>query len=120
MIGKAMEVVQTLEDPETGLKNLYLVNKNEMGRENQPVPLGRDLNDAIGESNQLTFNALVATIQPLLKKEYLHIQKREALSASVQAQIDEIKAKRKNPMDKVYRMFYNAGEAAVVLLGTRQ
>ncbi|HTC95775.1 MAG TPA: tubulin-like doman-containing protein [Terriglobales bacterium] len=119
MIGRAMQVVQTLEDPDTGMKNLYLISKNGNGHEN-PVPLGRDINDAVGESNVLTFDALVSTIQPLLKNEYLHIQKREALSASVQAQIDEIKAKRKNPLDKVYRMFYKAGEAAVVLLGTRQ
>jgi len=120
MIGKAMHVVQTLEDPSTGLKNLYLVNQGEAGADNPPVPLGRDINEAISESNKLTFDALVATIQPLLKKEYLHVQKREALSASVQSQVEEIKARRKNPSDKVYRMFYNAGEAAVVLLGTRQ
>jgi hypothetical protein len=118
MIGKAMEVVQMLEDPHTGAKNLYLVNKNDKGR--APVPLGKDLNEALGGSNLLTYDALVATIQPLLKKEYLQFQKRQALSASVEAQVDEIRARSSSPSDKLYRMFYNAGETAVVLLGTRQ
>jgi hypothetical protein len=114
MIGKAMEVVQMLEDPRTGARNLFLVNKN------SKVPLGKDLNEALGGSNLLTYDALVATIQPLLKKEYLQYQKRQALSASVEAQVDEIRARSTSPSDKLYRMFYNAGETAVVLLGTRQ
>ncbi len=118
MIGRAMEVVQTLEDPSTGVKTLYLVNKNDKG--GPPVPLGRDLNEALGESNLLTYDALVTTIQPLLKKEYLQFQKRQALSASVEAQVDEVRAQRKNPSDTLYRMFSHAGETAVVLLGARQ
>jgi hypothetical protein len=118
MIGKAMEVVQTLEDPDTGAKNLFLVNKNDKGR--RLVPLGKDLSAALGESNLLTYDALVTTIQPLLKKEYLQFQKRQALSASVEAQIDEVRSQSKSPSDKLYRMFYHAGETAVVLLGTRQ
>lgn len=118
MIGKAMEVVQMLEDPDTGVKNLYLVNKNDKGR--PPVPLGRDLSEALGESNLLTYDALVATIQPLLKKEYVQFQKRQALSASVEAQVDEARAQSKSLSDKLYRIFYHAGETAVVLLGTRQ
>ena len=118
MIGRAMEVVQTLEDPSTGVKTLYLVNRNDKG--GPPVPLGRDLNEALGESNLLTYDALVTTIQPLLKKEYLQFQKRQALSASVEAQVDEVRAQRKNPSDTLYRMFSHAGETAVVLLGARQ
>ena len=84
------------------------------------MPLGRDLNEALGESNLLTYDALVTTIQPLLKKEYLQFQKRQALSASVEAQVDEVRAQRKNPSDTLYRMFSHAGETAVVLLGARQ
>jgi hypothetical protein len=114
MIGKAMEVVQMLEDPQTGARNLYLVNKN------SKVPLGKDVSEALGVSNLLTYDALVATIQPLLKKEYLQFQKRQALSASVEAQVDEIRTRSASPSDKLYRMFYHAGETAVVLLGTRQ
>ena len=78
------------------------------------------LNEALGESNLLTYDALVTTIQPLLKKEYLQFQKRQALSASVEAQVDEVRAQRKNPSDTLYRMFSHAGETAVVLLGARQ
>jgi hypothetical protein len=118
MIGKAMEVVQLLEDPDTGAKKLFLVTKNDKGR--PMVPLGKDLSTALGESNLLTYDALVTTIQPLLKKEYLQYQKRQALSASVEAQIDEVRSQSKSPSDKLYRMFYHAGETAVVLLGTRQ
>jgi hypothetical protein len=120
LLAKAMEVVQLLEDPDTGLKSLYLLTKNEKGRDNAPILLGRSMHDALQQSSLETYDALIAAVEPLLAGEFLHAKKREDLSASIQLQLNEVRAERKSPLDKTYRMFAQAAETAESILAPRE
>jgi len=120
LLAKAMDVVQLLEDPDTGLKNLYLLTKNEKGRENAPILLGKSMDNALQQSSLETYDALIASVDPLLAKEFLHAKKREELSISIQSQLNEVRAERKNPLDRTYRLFAQAAETAESILAPRE
>jgi hypothetical protein len=77
------------------------------------------MDHAVQESNLETYDALVASVEPLLAREFLHAKKREELSSAIQAQLNEIRAERKNPLDKTYRMFAQAAETAESILAPK-
>jgi len=119
MIGKAMGVIQSLEDPDSGLTSLYLLTKNDRGRDNDPILLGKDWATSLEDANLMTYDALLGAIEPALEKDYLHRTKREELINALNVQLDEVKAERKNPLDKTYKAFAAAVGTAETLLTPR-
>jgi len=66
LIAKALNIVQQLEDPQTGLKSVYLITKNERGRDNPPMLLGQTLDRAADEASGEIFDQTETTVQTML------------------------------------------------------
>jgi hypothetical protein len=120
MIGQAANLIQILEDPDTGLTSTYLVTKNAKGRENDPEPLGKDFGSVLEESSLSVFDALTTAVNQALQNEYLHKSKREELLAGLEKQLAEVKAARKNPLDKIYKAHVQAVDFAESVLTPKQ
>jgi Tubulin like len=116
MIGKSMNVIQSLENPDTGITSLYLLTRNEKGRENEPIELGKDFAAALENANLISYDALGGAVDMALHSDYLHRLKREELQAGVNAQVDQVRAERKNPLDRTYKAFVAAADVASTML----
>ncbi|HTD36329.1 MAG TPA: hypothetical protein VK669_02350, partial [Candidatus Limnocylindrales bacterium] len=112
LLASALNIVQTLEDPETGLKAVYLLRADSAGREQAPLRLGKTTTEAIDGFDAVTFDALESQIRGLLAGDFLHQAKRADLLGKVAAQVDTIKTERANPLDKT-RQAYIAAQARV-------
>lgn len=116
MLAQAMEVIQTLEDPDTGISSLYLLPRDEKGREMDPVMLGKDAASAISDASLITFDSITSTVGPLLQTGYLHRTKREELLKKVEAQVAAVRAEKKNPLDKTYKAHVQAAAFVETIL----
>ena len=118
LLGRALDVIQKLENPVTGLTNMALVTKDENGFDNDPVVLGNTLVDSVGRLNSDAVRTISATVQELLDGEqYAHVTKRAELQKTILTLVEEVKAERKNNVqDETYRRFLNAGKKAVSIL----
>ncbi|MBV8367489.1 MAG: hypothetical protein JO036_00945 [Candidatus Eremiobacteraeota bacterium] len=112
LLASALSIVQTLEDPDTGRKGVYLMRNDAQGREAPPLSLGKSLTDAVDALDALSFDALETQIRGLLARDFLHQAKRAELLANVGAQVDAVKTERPNPLDKT-RQAYIAAQARV-------
>jgi hypothetical protein len=119
LIAKALNIVQRWEDPQTGVASVYLITKNERLRDNPPMLLGQTLDSAADEATGEIFDQTEATVQTLLAGEYLHQIKREQLMASINQELDAIKAEVKNPLDKRYKTYLEAANRAEEILNKR-
>ncbi len=113
-IGKASgtETVQNVEDPETGKTGLYLITKDDAGRDNKPLLLGSGIADASERLDEIAFDELDRSVETSLNKAFLLGAKRRELYANVRAAVDEIQVLRTNPLDAV-RLAYSAADRAV-------
>jgi hypothetical protein len=116
LIAQAMGLVRRLEDPDTGIASVYLVAKDTRGRDRDPLPLGADLASVTQDANAVVFDTLRAAVQAQLEQPFRHQSKRDELLTSVLTIVDEVKAVKKNPLDKVYKTFVQASHAAEELL----
>jgi hypothetical protein len=55
-----------------------------------------------------------------LQNEFLHKSKREQLQANLEQQLTEVKAARKNPLDKIYKAHVQAVDYAETVLTPKQ
>jgi hypothetical protein len=120
MMGRAASLIQQLEDPDTGLTNIYLVTKNAKGRENDPELLGKDFGSVLDDASLSVYDALTTAVNQALQVEYLHKSKREELLSNVEKQLAEVKAARKNPLDKIYKAHVQAADFAETVLMPKQ
>jgi hypothetical protein len=109
LVGRAVKVVQLLEDPQTGLSALYLLSRDAQGQENPPVLLGKTLREAADDLDAKNLDLLESSLQFMLDGEYRHKSKRDEIIASVDSEVNKVKAERNNnPLDKVYQLFLQA------------
>jgi hypothetical protein len=108
LLAKSMELVKTIEDPDTGISSLYLLAKDERGLDREPLKLGKDLADAYADPSAEASDAIGSAVTAALASDYLHEAKREELMSKVMAELDAVKAQRKNPLDKVVRAYTEA------------
>ena len=119
LIAKSLNIVQQIEDPKTGLKGVYLLTKNERGRDNPPMLLGQTLDRAADEASGEIFDQTETTVQTLLAGEYLHQARRDQLMASINGELDAVKAEVKNPLDQRYVTYLDAANRAEAILNKR-
>jgi hypothetical protein len=120
MTGRAMGLLDSLEDPETGQTAIYLMGKDSRGRDLDPVPLGKDFAAILDEASLTAYDSLMSQIRPLLENQYLHKAKREELLNNIDAQVAAVKVERKNPLDKVYKSYVVAAQTAEAILMPKQ
>ena len=117
LLGRAIDLIQEMQNPATGAKTLALVTKDEDGFDNEPVPLGATLTTSIGMLDAAAVRLIRTAVDQALNTTYLHIDRRAELQKSILALVESVKAERGNNIqDDVYRRFLDAGKRAVVLL----
>jgi hypothetical protein len=119
MIAKAMNAVQTLEDPDTGVASLYLLAKDDRGFDLTPMRLGKNFGDAWSNPNAEAYDALSMTVNQGLVSDFLHQAKRTELLQKIQADLEAVKAERKNPLDKAVRAYTDAVRLSDTILQQR-
>lgn len=108
LVARATNLIQELEDPETGRKGVYLVTRDARGRDNDPVALG-DNEDAIVEKRDVSLvYHLRAGIQQLLQGEYLHRTKREEIVTELDRVFADVAERIPNPLDKRRKAYKEA------------
>jgi hypothetical protein len=112
LIAKCIGKVQPLEDPETGIISLYLLLNDDRGLSLDPVKLGKDFADASSNPNAEASDALGMAVSQALGSDYLHQAKRDELMKSVLAEVELIRAERKNPLDRAVRAYSDAARFA--------
>src|SRR5260370_30555654 len=120
MIGQGANLIQKLEDPDTGLTNIYLITKNAKGRENDPELLGKDFQSVLEDGSLSVYDALTTAVNQSLQSEFLHRTKREGLLANLEQQLAEVKAARRNPLDKIYKAHVQAVGFSEAVLRPKQ
>jgi hypothetical protein len=120
MLAQAMGVVAQLEDPDTGISSLYLMPRDNKGRELDPVMLGKDMEAALADASLITYDAVTSTVSPLLETDFLHRSKRQELVKAVNDQVAEIRAIKKNPLDKVYKAYVQSANYVETLVAPKQ
>ena len=116
LIAQAVNVLQTLDDPETGATGVYMIVKDERGREKDPLLLGRTFIDAVNGLSAEMLGKVQQALQTLLDGEFRHKTKRQQLAASIQSEVDKIRGERKNPLDRVFRQYSNGLDKAEAIL----
>ncbi len=116
LIAQAVNVLQTLEDPDTGAAGVYLIAKDDRGREKDPLLLGKTFLDAVNGVSAEIMGKVQLAVQAELDGAYLHKTKREELATRIQAEVDRVRAERKNPLDRMYRQYVSARDRAEAIL----
>lgn len=116
LLANAIGLVQTLEDPQTGISATYLLTKDSAGRDNPPARLGKDLGEAADAIDAIGFDLLDTTVKAQLATTYLHREKRTELYASVRKVVDGVTAERPNPLDPLRQAYIAADRSAEALL----
>jgi Tubulin like len=119
LIARGIGSVQSLEEPDTGVSSLYLMLKDERGLDREPMRLGKDFAEAWANPNAEAEDALAMSVTQALGAEFLHQAKREELMSKVIAEVDAVKAERKNPLDKAVRAYSDAARIADTILQRR-
>jgi hypothetical protein len=119
LLAKSMNAVQTLEDPDTGVSSLYLLTKDERGFDREPMRLGKDFGEAWANPNAEADDALSMTVNHGLASDFLHQTKRDELFDKIKAELEAIKAERKNPLDKAVRAYSEAARLTDTILHQR-
>lgn len=121
LIARAMGLVRELEDPETELKSIYLVTKNENGRPNPPEKLGDTLTDILKNAGQSLVDQLQELVNRGLATEYLAKSKRDDLLGQINGEADRLlDAAGGNPLNREYKAFCEAAGKVEEILGRRR
>jgi hypothetical protein len=107
------------------LRYLYIDSSDEMmlkderGLDREPMRLGKDFAEAWANPNRQAEDTLAMSVTQALGAEFLDQQKREELMSKVIAEVEAIKAERKNPLDKAVRAYSEAARIADTILQRR-
>ncbi|MFA7345903.1 MAG: tubulin-like doman-containing protein [Terrimicrobiaceae bacterium] len=100
LLGRALRVIQELEDPDTGAKGVYLLSKDERGRENTPAHLGESEEDIVEKRDVAMSYQLQSVIQKTIATDFQHREKREKIRDALNEVYKDIESKIPNPLDK--------------------
>lgn len=119
LLAKAMGMTRELEDPESGTKSLYLVEKDERGREKPPVPLATNEAELAEAGDPAVAFRIQNAVQAALGGEYLHAAKRKELAAKLDEGLVAMQRTISNPLDKRREAYETAVASAESYLEQR-
>lgn len=106
LIAQAVGLVRELEDPDTELKSIYLVTKNEKGRPNPPEKLGENLLEVLRNAGQNLMDQLQDLVEKVLATDYLAKSKRDELANQINAEAERLLQQGGgNPLNREYKSF---------------
>jgi hypothetical protein len=119
LLGKVMDGVKTLENPDTGSKGLYLVVKDARGREQRPIFLAQNEEELAQSGDPTVSYQLESMVRAGLNGDYLHRAKREELVQKLDDGLKEMQKSIPNPLDKRREAYEEAVATAEKILEQR-
>jgi hypothetical protein len=116
LLGRALTLVQELEDPDTGLKSLYLVTKDDRGRDSDPVVLGDSDDDVLEKRDIAMSYKLRAAIRKLVTADFQHREKKEQVRTALNDVYRDVETRIPNPLDKRRKVYRDAVSKAEEML----
>jgi hypothetical protein len=121
LIAHAMGLIQELEDPETELKGLHLVTKDERGRSRAGDSLGETMGEVLKNAGQNLMDQLQELVGLRLNGEYLAKSRREELITQLQAEADRLLARvGGNPLNREYKTYCDSLDKAEEIINKRR
>jgi len=121
LLAQAMGLIQEIDDPKTGRKDLYLVIKDEHGRPRAgEEPLGATVDEVCKGAKQDLMHQLQEQVGSLLATGYLAKFKRDELIAQMQKDSEGLLARAGgNPKNPEYDAYIKAADKAEEILNRR-
>lgn len=116
LLGKAMGGIREIEDPETGTLGLYLITRDERGREQRPVFLANNEDDLAQSGDPTTAHQIESMVRAGLHGDYMHKSKRDELLCKLDTALNDIQKSIPNPLDKRRAAYEEAFATAETLL----
>jgi len=101
LLGEALGLVKMEKDSATGIEKCYLVTVDDDGF---PVveALGPSVEKVIQNADVATFETIQGLIEPMLRREYQHIDKRQEVLARIRGKVQEL-AKTRPATDPIFQ-----------------
>ena len=119
LLGKAMDGIREIEDPDTGGKGIYLVVKDARGREQRPILLAQTEENLAQSGDPTVSFQLESMVRGRLDGDYMHRSKREELLQKLDDGLREMQKSVSNPLDKRRMAHEEAVAAAEKILEQR-
>jgi hypothetical protein len=119
LLGQTMDVIHEIEDPDTGNKSLYLVAKDDGGRDKRPVRLGDNENDLVQSGDPAIAQQIESVVNEGLKGVYLHRDRREELLQKLDAGLGSMQSRITNRLDRKREAYEVANAMAKAILNQR-
>ena len=115
LLGEALELVRMAKDPQTGIEKVYLVTSDADGF---PVvqELGPSFEKVLQAADVTVFETLQSAIEPLLQRDYQHIDKKQEVVGKIRAKVEQL-SKVRLPTDPVFQEMRLAMTKAKDVLG---
>jgi hypothetical protein len=115
LLGEALELVRLDKDPNTGVEKVYLITTDSDGF---PIveELGPSFEKVLQAADVGVFETLQSVIEPLLAREYQHIDKRQEVVLKIRSKIEQI-GKTRPATDPVFQELRVAMTKAKSVLG---
>ncbi len=115
LLGEALELVKIEKDTQTGIEKCYLIIPDTDGF---PVAqaLGVSVEKVVQSADATTFETIRSEIEPLLRRDYQHIDKRQAVLATIRSKVQEL-AKTRPATDPIFQEMRAAMTKAKEILG---
>jgi hypothetical protein len=115
LLGEALELVRMEKDALTGVARCYLVTNDEDGF---PVTqeLGPSFDQVIRTADVATFETLQGAIEPMLRTDYRHIDRRQEILGRLRSKVQEI-SKTRPATDPVFQELRAGMSKAKEILG---
>jgi hypothetical protein len=119
LLGTALESIKLMDlEDGTGKMHYGMIQTDKYGREISPIFFGAKLIHAYGRIDNTVFEKIKIEVDSKLKRDFLHISKREELLRKVTSILnDNIKSEcNGNKSDPIYKDFFTSSDFAINLL----
>jgi hypothetical protein len=115
LLGEALGVVRIEKDPQSGLDKCYLVTSDADGF---PIveELGVSIEKVVQSADVSTFETIQGAIEPMLKRDYQHIDKRQEVLGKIRIKVQEL-AKVRPATDPIFQELRVAMTKSKEILG---
>ncbi len=115
LLGEALGVVRIEKDPQSGLDKCYLVTSDADGF---PVveELGQSIERVVQSADVSTFETIQGAVEPMLKRDYQHIDKRQEVLGRIRTKVQEL-AKVRPATDPIFQELRVAMTKSKEILG---
>lgn len=114
LLAKCLGFIAESENPETGVKDILFLSKDEYGFDNDPIILGSEFIESAEHVKLDHLQLIKSSCADALNTKYRHEGKKSELIQAVLQEVEKIKQRQGgNMQDPLYRKFLDAGKKVV-------